>query len=568
MIDSIKLQFGAHTSSPPLELAILPVTVFVGPNNSGKSKVLVEIYDWCTTGDSEKSNHCILAGGKFSEIPVDNISALVQSMILKPRSNDSLGKGYLLIGKDGRQDQVKPEQFEEAISSPNAKSSYYCHWYLRYHTLKLDGHDRIESVSKHAKYDLQEHTQNYLDILFRDNLKRQEIRRITFEAFGMYFVIDPTSLGKLRVRFSKEAPNSEIQERGIHDEAVQFHKNAIDIADLSDGIKAFTGIVAQIVAGDPRIVLIDEPEAFLHPALAFKLGKEVAISAASSGKTLFVSTHSSNFVMGCIQSGAPLNIVRLTYQGGVPTARTLPNEKILKLMRNPLLRSTGVLEGLFYESVVVAESDSDRAFYQEINERMLRRFPDKGIPNCLFLNAQNKQTIHQIVRPLRELGIPAAGVVDVDILKDGGKTWKDFLSGGFVPEVSHEGLGQTRSAIRQKCEQSGRDMKRDGGIHTLGQSDREAAESLFDQLANYGLFVVQNGELESWLKHLGANGHGPAWLIDIFQKMGEDPDSAAYVKPGFDDVWAFIERIGKWLKKSDRKGTGPLPAPEVAASSG
>jgi hypothetical protein len=223
-------------------------------------------------------------------------------------------------------------------------------------------------------------------------------------------------------------------------------------------------------------------------------------------------------------------------------------------MRNPLLRSTGVLEGLFYESVIVTESDSDRAFYQEINERLLRSDQTRGIPNCLFLNAQNKQTIHHIVQPLRELGIPAAGIVDIDILKDGGKSWIDFLNGGFVPVVSHIGLGQIRAAIRDKCTQSRKEMKRDGGVEILDASDKEAAQNLFKQLGEYGLFVVQSGELESWLKTLGATGHGPGWLIDIFEKMGEDPEASNYVGPTNDDVWAFIERIGDWLKSPNRKG--------------
>src|SRR5260370_23066181 len=84
-------------------------------------------------------------------------------------------------------------------------------------------------------------------------------------------------------------------------------------------------------------------------------------------------------------------------------------------MRNPLLRSTGVLGGLFYESVIVTESDADRAFYQEINERLLRFQPERGLNNALFLNAQNKQTVPTILAPLRQLGIPAAGIVDVDV---------------------------------------------------------------------------------------------------------------------------------------------------------
>jgi len=222
-----------------------------------------------------------------------------------------------------------------------------------------------------------------------------EVRQIINDAFSTYFVIDPTALGRFRIRLSDIEPTTHLQERGIHDEAVRFHASALNISEASDGVKAFTGIITQLVAGDPSVILIDEPEAFLHPSLSFKLGKEVAISAAKSDKRLFVSTHSASFVMGCIQSGAPINIVRLTYLGGMPTARTLPNSKILRLMRNPLLRSTGVLNGLFYQSVVVTESDSDRAFYQEINERLLRYHANRGIPNCLFLNPEcSKQTNH------------------------------------------------------------------------------------------------------------------------------------------------------------------------------
>ena len=73
-------------------------------------------------------------------------------------------------------------------------------------------------------------------------------------------------------------------------------------------------------------------------------------------------------------------------------------------MRNPLLRSTGVLNGLFYEFVVVTEADADRAFYQEMNERLLRFKPEWGIPNCLFLNAHGKHTpIHALSKSGRPL---------------------------------------------------------------------------------------------------------------------------------------------------------------------
>ena len=97
-------------------------------------------------------------------------------------------------------------------------------------------------------------------------------------------------------------------------------------------------------------------------------------------------------------------------------------------------------------------------------------------------------------------------------------------------------------------------MKRDGGIEILADADKEAARNLFKQLGEYGLFVVESGELESWLKPLGATGHGPSWLIDVFEKMGEDPDNNQFVRPAVGDVWRFVEQVGSWLKTPDRKG--------------
>lgn len=43
MIKDIKLKIGSQPDSIGLLLETTPVTIFVGPNNSGKSKVLTEI---------------------------------------------------------------------------------------------------------------------------------------------------------------------------------------------------------------------------------------------------------------------------------------------------------------------------------------------------------------------------------------------------------------------------------------------------------------------------------------------------------------------------------------------
>ncbi|EOW9393500.1 ATP-dependent endonuclease [Vibrio cholerae] len=555
MFESIKLKFGSWAGEKPLSLNVTPITVFVGPNNSGKSKILKELQHFCREGSLD-ARSVIIDDAVLKGIKQEIFEKKLSHLTKEPNEYESIHEGNLIVGNYDERMQIPKAELLQSVSQNNLGHfrQWFCQWFLRFNTLLLDGQGRMQLVREQAGGNLQSPPQNSLSALFRDDEKRKEVRRIVHDAFNLYFVIDPTDLGKLKVRLSEIAPESEIMERGVHAEAVDFHGRAKKIDELSDGVKAFTGIVLELVAGDPMVLLVDEPEAFLHPSLSYKLGKEVSVTAASQNKNIFVSTHSSNFIMGCVQSGVPINIVRLTYTQGDATARLLPNDKLLQLMRNPLLRSTGVVDGLFYEVVIVTESDADRAFYQEINDRLLKYSPGSGISNCLFINAQNKQTVHQIIKPLRELGIPAAAVVDIDILKEGGQVWSNFLGGGFIPQISQTPLGTIRQALKQKFNDESIDMKREGGISALPSEEREAAENLLKQLSDYGLFVVPNGELESWLKHLEVGGHGPKWLVEIFEKMGENPESESYVKPSIGDVWGFLELIKVWAIKPDRKG--------------
>lgn len=553
MIKTLTLRFGKAPLLSPQTIDATPVTVFVGPNHSGKSKILQEIFRYIASGQ-RSTNDVILDSITFEPLTRTVAEDRIAAVTLKPHFAETVLLDHVLVGRKSVRNSVPREGLMQALMDPNNRTQHLCAWYLTFNTLILDGKSRIGLVQEQSAGDLQGPPQTSFQTLFRDDERRAELRRIIHEAFGLYLVIDPTHLGQLRLRLSPEAPASDLIERGIHEEAVQFHSKALQIDFGSDGLKAFTGMMTEIVAGDPEILLVDEPEAFLHPALSFLLGKELARATAKTQKRLFVSTHSPSFVMGCVQSGAPITVVRLTYKHEVPTARILESNDILRLMRNPLLRSTGVLTGLFYESVVVTESDADRAFYQEINERLLGHKPEWGVPNCLFINAQNKQTVPTILKPLRQLGIPAVGIVDVDVLKEGGVVWSTLMDGAFLPPLEQQSLATLRAAAKAKFDATGKDMKRAGGVALLSTSDREAVENLFARLGEYGVFVVPTGELESWLPSLGATGHGPQWLVEVFEKLGEDPDSSEYVKPKADDVWQFFGAVKEWLNNPVRKG--------------
>src|SRR5262245_60041392 len=105
---------------------------------------------------------------------------------------------------------------------------------------------------------------NHLIAFFNDDRARERVRSFTDKAFGLHFVIDPTTLTKLRIRMSERKPVDTLEEQSLNQRSRDFHAAAKLISEFSDGIQAFTGLVSAVVSLPHRILLLDEPEAFLH----------------------------------------------------------------------------------------------------------------------------------------------------------------------------------------------------------------------------------------------------------------------------------------------------------------
>jgi hypothetical protein len=155
---------------------------------------------------------------------------------------------------------------------------------------------------------------------------------------------------------------------------------------------------------------------------------------------------------------------------------------------------------------------------------------------------------------LRAFGVPAAAIVDIDILKDGGSTWGGWLKAANFPPAMTGGLGQLRGDLHRRFTDSGINMKVDGGVEALDPSDKTAANELFDTLEQFGVFVTRGGEIENWLSHLNVPGKKADWTVAMLERLGSDPTDASYVHPAAGDVWQFIRSIVAWVKNSNRKG--------------
>lgn len=547
MFESISLKF--TEIAEPLRFPVNGVTVFVGPNNSGKSLVLRELeQDFSSYTPLEKK---VLHDFEIVWPSEDQLNEDIDNLTKKTPSG--LPLDHVHIGRFAPNGNVDTNNINLVHLRTHAQQPGNKRWlssqFLRFFLIRLDGRTRFDLTNDRPRGDLLGLAQNILMHLFQNTSDRKKVREIIFDAFGVYFTIEQLSALNLRIRLSSTEPDE--NEQHWSEAARTFHEKAKHIKEASDGVQAFVGIVCAVLSGDYRTILIDEPEAFLHPPLARKLGYQLT-SNLKMGGALMASTHSPDFLMGCLQASPHVRVVRLEYSNGRSRGKIVDSAVLTKLFKAPLLRSANVISALFHDGVVVAESDNDRAFYAEVYHRLAEQ--EKGYPSLLFVNAQNKQTIRDIIGPLREFGIPAIAIVDVDILKDGGGNWIPWLEAAHVPEALHVGLGQQRASLSKIFSDQGLDMQH-GGIKQLKPNDQAAANDFFDQLQQYGIFVVRNGEVEAWLPELGIKSKKSAWTVEILERMGSDPSNVSYLRPADGDVWDFMRSVIQWVKNPHRKGT-------------
>lgn len=341
------------------------------------------------------------------------------------------------------------------------------------------------------------------------------------------------------------------------------------LSEQGDGMKSLIGLLLPVIAATYPIVVIDEPEAFLHPPQAHQLGKTLATLARERQIQVILATHDRNLLAGLLAADAPVSVVRLDRTGDTTTAHTLPEDEVAGLWTDPVMRYSNVLDGLFHRVVIIAEADPDCRFYAaaldwQNNSQMLPIPPSE----VLFVPAGGKDGMAKIARSLRAVSVRVLACPDLDILDDKvkikrlvenfGGVWSDFeedydmaveslkskkveatcgqvlkaiegvLSGQHDEAWTEEKKESVRPALRTSQSEF-KKLKRFGMSAFTGQS-AAAAERLTAQLDSIGICCVREGELERLAPALGV-AKGPAWVgAALAAGAHEDTPAAGQVK--------------------------------------
>lgn len=537
------------------ELHLDGITVLVGPNNVGKSQTLRDIKNILTVSGLGK--RVIVKDIDFDW--EDNFDKFLEKLNLKDSQQNlefKIISGLTSNLMNNESVEFSYDTYNRYYMNQEKRKSKVLGNLTRFFVSDLSSSNRLALASSVNSINPEtKNPKNILQALFLDKTVEPTIQMAFTDAFRMELALDYSGMTKLCFRVAEKMPDIPADPR----EAYTITENLEKIEGQGDGFRSFVGIILGLLFSKGRIILLDEPEAFLHPAQARFLGKWIGDNKDLIEGQLIISTHNANFLSGILASGNKVDIYRLNRQGNNTTFTALPADSIKALFENPLLSSQRVVESVFYRGVAVCEADADRAVYQSV-----ATIKHKSNEDVLFIHSQNKQTLHVVSDLLRKANIPVIVIPDIDVLNNENDLKKivESLNGDIPHEVielrnkiatqvtgksddkalaelteeirlfltqldnKEHDLGGAKGALNriQKSISDWKEIKLKG-IEGFDDSIKGDAFRLVDILKGLGVFIVPVGELEGWIE-LGTRKKNK-WIVPALEQIhsGNAPKS-------------------------------------------
>ena len=184
------------------------------------------------------------------------------------------------------------------------------------------------------------------------------------EVYGEY--LDGTLIKKYKIGKYKEI--NDIINSSRRDNLNKL-KEMEDLHSQGDGIRSAVAILASLIVNNHSLFLIDEPETFLHPPQARLLGKNIV--SLSKQKQCFISTHSIDFIKGVLEADSSrVKIIKIDRTENNNKFNLVDNDSVTEIANDKNLRYTNILDGLFYNQLILCENESDCKFYSAILENL------------------------------------------------------------------------------------------------------------------------------------------------------------------------------------------------------
>ncbi|MFC8728632.1 ATP-dependent nuclease [Streptomyces bacillaris] len=548
--------FDGTIIEPPLD----GMTVFTGPNNSGKSVLLRELVTAIHHHPygQEQQRYWVDSVEIHQSGERDEVLAWLRGRGIEPRFQRSTGRLMMPGQSDHEAPNMDVEQFLAFWEAGRVNAISY---------LLLNDQwteQRLGNQSDAQVWDQSRPPSHPSQLLWEDKEAHQRFSKLFESSFGQPIAIN-RYIQQIRLQIGSPgvedtAPPASAQLREAY-EALPL------LQEQGDGMRAFTNILLHALVRPAPIIVIDEPEAFLHPPQARLLGRYLALHTPSPCQ-VFVATHSVDFLSGVMEGNSilrrtspkGLSLARISRAGEEISARNLTSADVTKLLDTPLLRYSNIVSGLFHDGVILCEAEGDCHFYAATIDALRESGQHE---NLTLLHVNGKARLADAAHKLRSCGIPTAIVADLDYLNDDAKIKEALkLLGGDWQDVSgdmsclRENLSSSvtarpaaeikREIVRIIGNARGRETlaksqvdqiaelmrTADGwkslkvsGITALTGEAHGAVKRVLAYLARLGVFLVPVGELECWVREVPSGRKG-AWLDRVFDDGHHERPSA------------------------------------------
>ncbi len=522
------------------------VVAFVGPNNAGKSLSLREI-------------HAHLVQQQMPPRAVRSVSVSKEGAAeelvewLDEHCHKTWSGGQEVYSRAGGGSVVQSNAISWWVNGPPfvQLGSFF--------VFLATGEGRLQAAHGANNVDLlTQPPQHPLHSLYMDSSLEEKISRISTRAFRKPLVLNRHA-GNMVYLHVGEAPPAGHGAGAPPLDYLQALSRLPRLDEQGDGMKSFIGLLLNLTASSYPFVLVDEPEAFLHPPQARLIGKMLGDEKEPDSQ-IFVATHDSDVLRGLLDSSArDLTVVRLVRDGNVNNTSQVEPEKVRELWKDPLLRYSNVLDGLFHDAVVLCEGDADCRYYQSVLDAMQAEEVEEEevevrVPDLLFTHCGGKDRMPTVIEALQAVNVPIRVVADFDVLREENPLrriveglngdwasvegdWSVVTSAlgsdtrapstGYVREQLDElfnGIGtatlhkEDAQKVRQLTRtESGWDKAKRSGRSAVPSGEATVRlERLLATLRGMGLFVVEVGELERFAPQVP--GHGPAWVSAVHEQ--------------------------------------------------
>lgn len=346
-------------------------------------------------------------------------------------------------------------------------------------------------------------------------------------------------------------------------------KDLEGLCNQGDGIRSAVAILSSLIVNEHSLFLVDEPETFLHPPQAKLIAKNIV--NLSNDKQCFIATHNIDFIKGIVEENSSrVKIIKIDRKGNKNYFNLINNDSITEIANDKNLKYTNLLDGLFYNRLVLCENESDCKFYSAILENL----DPINYQNTLFCAVGGKEQFKKIIPLLRELSIQYFVIADIDLI-DNKDSLKQLLNSCEID--CYENIRQKHEEFLRKFIEKTNDqvktqeeIKREinnvfnqdkylstsavkkirdilktvscfkllkkGGKNILPQGE---CISLFNDIKKYlnehNIFILECGEVERFVPDV--SGHGNEWVERTFDKYSDIGNSV------YNEAKSFITAV-------------------------